>query len=424
MELPAPGTLVSGVLAASFGLLLPWALFVSLRRSGKRSPPPAPPAEGNSKPRGDDMSMPTNLASAPEISMPAPSVGIETMPAPPPALDFALGTRVRFQGLQKAPDLNGLHGIVLRFDDETQRYVVRKEVAREGEQATITLKPANLCAVPQRRLQAELQELLDAAPAGARVTLARGVVDAAESVEGDVDTGRAPVPLVINAAIALVGMGSRSGGTVLNFDVEIGEHVCGAALELSGLHINGTLEIAPRDVTRVRLSKVAVTAPRKVTAAIYIDEIGTKIPAPAKAEGRVSLEECWVRGGTVGVYLNAVGCVLRRCRVVQAGTFGVRANADFTIEACTIGDCAKSGVGGGGILTRAGVKEVRAANGFNENRVQTDASDKDYSGYNPDCNGCVGRCTCMALPQIDAILRGEGLIKWAAQGQGRWQTIQ
>ena len=131
-----------------------------------------------------------------------------------------------------------------------------------------------------------------------------------------------------------------------------------------------------------------------------------------------------MRGGIVGVHINAVGVVLRRSRVQSAGTYGVRADADFTIEACTIGECAKAGIGGGGILTRAGVKQVRASNGFNENRVQTDASDKLFSGYNPDCNGCVGRCTCSAMPMIDEILRGGGLIKWAARGEGKWQSIQ
>ena len=129
------------------------------------------------------------------------------------------------------------------------------------------------------------------------------------------------------------------------------------------------------------------------------------------------LEDCWVRGGTVGVEISVVGCTMRRCRVQGAGSYGVYAHATFSIEACTIGDCAKFGRGGG-ILARAGCIEVRQ-DGRNENRVQRDASDKGYLGYNPDCRGCTGRCVCSAR----FVMGDLPSIKWGKQGLGRWQHM-
>ena len=130
-----------------------------------------------------------------------------------------------------------------------------------------------------------------------------------------------------------------------------------------------------------------------------------------------------MRGGSVGVLINAVGCTLRGCRVMHAATYGVQANtlltlaltlilalaltltltltltsygvqanALFTIDGCTIGECAGSGRGAG-IVARAGCTQLRR-NGLNENRVQKDSRDSEYLGYSPaDCSGCLGRCT-------------------------------
>jgi len=337
--------------------------------------------------------------------------------------EFLAGVRVQFHGLQKAPEINSTYGVVLRYDAISGRYAVRKEIAHADESPTITVRSSNLREITERRGMSELQELLDAVPAGSRVALPRGEVSAASS-GCDGTSAASDATLVINSAITLVGMGSRSGGTVLGFNVEVGPDVVGASLELSALHIKGTLDISPWNLARLRLSKVSVTAPATASAAVYLDEIAMRVPDGPEAEGRVVFEGCWIRGGKVGVLINAVGCILRRCRVQGAGTFGVRANADFTIEACTIGECAKSGAGGG-ILTRGACKQVRASNGINENRVQTDAGDKHYSGYNPDCRGCLGRCTCTAFAEIGMMLQGEGgLINWASQGEGKWQTIQ
>ena len=248
---------------------------------------------------------------------------------------------------------------MLRFDAASSRFVVRKEIAAADEAPTVTVRSSNLR--PARRPYASpaaLQELLDKAPVGARVTLARGAVedepaaaadDSSSSSSGSSSskpTASTKQPtLVIRKAITLSGMGGKTGGTLLKCNVEVDDAI-GECVELSGLHIHGTVDLAPRDVTRVRLSRVHVTAPPShTTPALFLDEIGRKIPdrEAASLANRVLLEDCWVRGGSVGVHINAVGVVLRRCRIQNAESFGVHANASFAIEACTIGMCAKSG---------------------------------------------------------------------------------
>ena len=105
-----------------------------------------------------------------------------------------------------------------------------------------------------------------------------------------------------------------------------------------------------------------------------------------------------------------------------AGTYGVYATARLAIEGCTIGLCATSGRGGG-ILARAGCEQLRLSSGLNENRVQRDANDKGYSGYGPDCGGCVGRCTCSALYAYAAAMSSDGPVKWARAGEGSWTNV-
>ena len=55
--------------------------------------------------------------------------------------------------------------------------------------------------------------------------------------------------------------GLRSGGTVLNCHVRVGDEVEGDAVELSGVHINGTLDVSPWDLQRLKLVRLSVTAP-------------------------------------------------------------------------------------------------------------------------------------------------------------------
>lgn len=365
------------------------------------------------------------------------------------------GTRVQLHGLAKAPELNETFGVVLRFDEGTGRFVVRKELARAEEAVTVTVRAANLRPVPRRATLAAVQELIDSAPPGARLTLPRGEVTVAEN-DDDTPTGaqeseedegagehgdgaasgqlvttarqqakqqlvtaiKQRPKLVLKHAVSLAGMGSRIGGTVLNFRVAVDPDVKGELIELAGVHISGSLDIAPFDVKRVRLSKVAVTAPADEPG-IFIDEISLKVPKGEEAEGRISLEDCWVRGGTAGVCINAVGVALRNCRVQGCQTYGVQANATFSIDGCTIGECAKSGRGAG-ISTRATCIQLRQ-NGINENRVQRDCYDTQYSGYNPDCRGCVGTCSCSAM----ALMMGmdDAMIKWNPTGQGEWQKL-
>ena len=85
-----------------------------------------------------------------------------------------LGSRVEFHGLQKAAALNGSYGVVLR--ESAGRFAVRKEVARADEAASVMVKASNLRAAPPLASLAAVQSLVDAAPAGARVTLPRGEV--------------------------------------------------------------------------------------------------------------------------------------------------------------------------------------------------------------------------------------------------------
>ena len=323
-----------------------------------------------------------------------------------------LGARVRIDGLKKMAALNGEHGVVLRYEEVSSRYLVRREISTHAAAAVVVkLRPTNLRAVARHGTLTALQQLLDAAPAGSRVTLPRGAVDR----DGERTT------LVLPSALTLIGMGCRTGGTVLNFGIKVDEDVTGEAIIVSGVHINGAVAIAPRDVARVRLSKVSITAPATEDApALLLEEISCKVPR-GEVAGRVVLEDCWVRGGGVGVAVYAVGTLLRRCRVQGTRSFGVNALARLAIEGCTIGQCAD-----GGILARAGCDQVRTCGGINENRVQRDANDPGYAGFSPDCRGCVGRCTCTAMYGYAlAALMGESgsAISWGRPGQGRWQNV-
>ena len=408
------------LLVGSVGLLV-WLLLRCRRRSSPRLKPAVPPdsqeddrrLQQNAKP-GRTMrereagEMVDNKLGGDEPVEVAPVLG---------ASGIAVGTRVEFIGLQKAPDLNGTYGVV--YDSAAGRFAVRKEVSSAGEERTnLTVKASNIRPAAPLDSLAALQRLVDAAPQGARITLARGLI---EATDGTTD-GAARATLLLQKAITLTGMGCRNGGTVLGFGVIVGDEARGSLLELSGMHIRGAVDISPKDITRLRLCKLAVSAPRDVVA-LYIDEIAAKIPSSQakEADGRVLLDECWIRGGSTGVRINAVGCVMKRSRVTGAGSFGVQSMAHISVEACTIGECAKDGPPGGGILARAGCTQLRGSNGMNMNRVQRDHADNNYSGY-VDCRGCVGRCTCTAMYALPQLM-GEGLVQWGRPGKGKWQNV-
>ena len=109
---------------------------------------------------------------------------------------FPSGSRVRFHSLQRAPQLNGTFGVVLRYEQSSERFVVRKEVACVDEVPTVTVKGVNLSTAPAHRTLADVQALIDAAPAGARVALPRGKVGEAVAVNviGASDGQAAAVP--------------------------------------------------------------------------------------------------------------------------------------------------------------------------------------------------------------------------------------
>ena len=204
----------------------------------------------------------------------------------------------------------------------------------------------------------------------------------------------------------------------------VAEDARGELLALASMHIHGPVVISPRDVARLSLVKVSITAPAGGdTPALLLDEISVRMPKSAGAEsaGRVLLEDCWVRGGGVGISVYAVGVLMRRCRVQNASSFGVHALARVAIEGCVIGQCAD-----GGILARAGCEQLRNDGGLNENRIQRDANDPGYAGFSPDCRGCAGRCTCSAMYGYAlAALMGEsgGALKWDQPGRNRWQKL-
>ena len=249
------------------------------------------------------------------------------------AVEHLAGMRVQFHGLRSSLALNESYGIVVRKDEASGRLVVRKEIALATEAVTVTVKASNLRTAAHLDHLKALQELVDSLPSGARLTLARGTVRADSIVDEPSTVGAATASstLMISSAITLTGMGSRSGGTVLGFDVCVGPNAVGVSVELAGLHVDGQLEISPTDVQRLRVCRVSVTAPEGKPA-IIVDEISRVIPPESEADGRVLLEDCWIRKGTVGVMINAVGCRLRRCRIQGAGTYGIRANATFAIE--------------------------------------------------------------------------------------------
>ena len=168
-----------------------------------------------------------------------------------------LGSRVEFHGLQKAAPLNGSYGVVLR--ESAGRFAVRKEIAGADEAASVMVKASNLRAAPSLDSLAAVQRLIDAAPAGARVTLpqrclearcrfararvppspppspavpvgAESDADAADQTEAEAEAGEAEGgTLLLSRAITLAGMGCRLGGTVLHFGVTVGPVVHGHA---------------------------------------------------------------------------------------------------------------------------------------------------------------------------------------------------
>ena len=189
-----------------------------------------------------------------------------------------LGSRVEFHGLQKAALLNGSYGVVLRRES-AGRFAVRKEIAGADEAASVMVKASNLRAAPPLDSLAAVQRLVDAAPAGARVTLPRGEVplraraaseptaeprravdvesdaDAADQAEaGDqvekveaAEGGTQGGTLLLSRALTLAGMGCRSGGTVLHFGVTVGPEVPPVpyiqprqmAHPIRGMHVHG-----------------------------------------------------------------------------------------------------------------------------------------------------------------------------------------
>ena len=422
------------VVAGSLGLLL-------LRQPGKKPVaqepepipkrrPDTPEASAATDEAGREPEHPPVLVSPPttpeeeETGREEPEkverVELEATTAPSKSGEFAAGTRVEIHSLQKAAALNGSYGVVLRC--EAGRFALRKELTLAGDSTNVSVKASNLRVAPAHDL-VSLQALVDAAPNGARVTLPRGTI-AAGGADEVAEDGAPPPTLELKTAIALTGMGNRTGGTIFGFSVCLDPELEGEELELSNFHINGgTLDVSPMDLQRLRLTRVSVTAPPGATKpAVLLDEIGLCSPGEEAAlEGmrgkapRVLLEECWTRGGKVGVMVNVVGCTLRGCRLQGARTFGVHANATFALEGCTIGQCRA-----GGISARKEVEELRV-NGCNENRVQRDPNDTQYSGYDRKAHGCVGTCTCAAITMFAGY--GDPLVRWDDKGGGQWRKL-
>jgi hypothetical protein len=273
---------VDAQLALTAGAGLLGVVWLWLRRSRREETkslrveeaPPAPAAPDREEAAQPPQNSAVERTPAPEEPAPEDPTPEEQPPAeelPPAGPDerLPMGARVQIHGLQKAAELNGAHGVLLRFDGASGRYVVRREVSLAAEASTVTVRAANLVAAAPLATLAAVQQLVDTAPSGARVTLARGTIAAEEAPSEGASGGEATADaaaaksaitacdqprkkLVLRSAISLVGMGGKTGGTTMQFDVEVDGDVRGECIELCGVHILGTLDVAPWDVQRVR----------------------------------------------------------------------------------------------------------------------------------------------------------------------------
>ena len=237
-------------------------------------------------------------------------------------------------GLQGALHLNGRTAHVLGLEEATGRVALELELAHLGEEREVTAKEANLRPLPARpRTAAALQELLDQARDGSQVSIPSGTF-----------TASANESLWIKSAITLQGQGPAK--SVLTFLVGVQEGASGKLLHLRAFSVRfATLTVGGgAALRRARLSQVHVDAQGCDMDALVLNPIGQ-----GHEQDRILVEDCEVRGGNDGVFIDCSGVRLLRCVILEAESRGIFANPDFVVEDCTVKGC-----GGYGMKTRSG----------------------------------------------------------------------
>jgi hypothetical protein len=231
---------------------------------------------------------------------------------------------------------------VLSLDEASGRLAVELELAHKGESHGIKAKEANVRALPARqRTAAALQELVDLAEDGSRVSIPSGRF---------VGAG----PLEIRGAITLEGQGATA--SVLAFPVYC-RGGSGALLRLASFGVDGaSLEVGGAAIQRAHLSKVHVSFKQhNGNDALTLNRIGSGYAADS-----ILLDDCDVRGGGDGVMINADGVRLLRCRILNAASRGIFANPDFVIEDSTVQGCGSYGMKTRGGVERRGRNNIQA----------------------------------------------------------------
>ena len=248
------------------------------------------------------------------------------------------GTRVEVHGLQSSPHLNGRSAHVLHLDKASGRFAVELELTKKGENHSFKAKEANLKVLPARaRTAAALQELLDQAQTGDRVSIAAGrFVDLRPRIGGGLE---------IKSAITLEGRGPTA--SVLTFPIVVVNGAAGDLLHLSKFAVEqATINVGGLGIRRAWLSHLHIS----LDCAGGVDVLTLEPMSPERDHrDSILVEDCMVRGGSDGVMINTDGVRLLRCRVLNAANRGIFANHSFIVEDCTVQGC-----GGYGMKTRSG----------------------------------------------------------------------
>jgi len=253
------------------------------------------------------------------------------------------GTRVQLHSLQQAAHLNGRTAHLISLDAESGRWAVELELARKGEGHVVKVMGANLLVTTSRPPTAEaLQELVDTADDGCRVTIPTAKYYPSRACSG----------LVLTSAITLEGKSSE-----LHFPVSVSADASGALLHLSSFSVvNAPLTVRGKNIKRAKLVRLHVS----LQTPTEDDALELSSICPRYEADRILVEDCEVRGGAEGVFIDGSGVRLLNCRILGAQDRGIFANQHFVIENCTVTQC-----GGYGMKTRAGC-ELRGT----RNRIQ------------------------------------------------------
>ena len=246
-------------------------------------------------------------------------------------------------GLQSAAHLNGRTAHVIGLDEASGRLAVELELARKGEAHSMKVKETNLKPLPPLpRTAAALQDLVDRAEDGGRVSIPRGRFMAAPDGAG--------TSLQIKSAITLQGQGPND--SVLLFPVAVQRGASGAVLQLAKFCVeDASLTLDGTGIGRARLSHVHIDIDRERgdgepggdDDALILNRIGRE------HTDAILVEDCEVLGGADGVTIEGDGVRLLRCRILGAASRGIFANPSFVIEGCVV-----QGHGGYGMQTRSG----------------------------------------------------------------------